>query len=593
MILLSGLDLMLKFHELMVLLSRLLLLASLLFLSCLIYTADVSAQPVESGLPDAGISNSSLSNSGLSNHSLGVKAYQLGEFRRAFDAWSLGAYEGDIEAQYNLGVLYLEGRGVERNLLQARNWFLKAARKQHLEAQYNLGHMAFSGMGTEKDTEAALKWWQQAAEGGYAQAQFNYGRALYLGVEGRQDKQAGLALIRAAADQRDQRAQKFLEQNAGDPARKSENMVVVEVKPTQVEPTSVAASGKALKQPPDAKKATQVAKVEQVLPKVAEYQPGREKLDIVRDQTEVHKDYFLRTVPQPVPVYALPDLSNQLDTLSPETLVKVLAIESDKLRIEVVTELLVWAKQAGLEQHDSRVTAPQSGLIMYQSPDGSPLGELPQNMNLLVVGKQDEWLQLKVPQHIYGWINARSLAYSGESVRQLRVQWTQQLSKLDQHPLRPDSVDVPQIDAESVAQSNQSLQTPATVIIDALPVPVEHVVTAINDNTWLFTQAQGAYSVHVFTLLDQARAQEIAAMPRFRSKAKLYTTQTQQQTWSFLLLGPYVDVDTAKVARSRLPKYLAKDARVRSIALIAENRCKKRFQLGEDEARGLDAYCLE
>ena len=134
-----------------------------------------------------------------SNYVLGVEAFQEGDYRRAFDAWSLGSYEGNAEAQYNLGVLYLEGQGIKANVDQARAWFLKAANQNHVEAQYNLGHMALSGIGVEKNTEKALLWWKRAAEGGYAQAQFNYGRALYLGIEDYSDQHSGLALIRQAA----------------------------------------------------------------------------------------------------------------------------------------------------------------------------------------------------------------------------------------------------------------------------------------------------------------------------------------------------------------------------------------------------------
>ena len=550
-----------------------------------------------SGLSSSGLSSSGLSNSGLSNYSLGVEAYRKGEFRSAFDAWSLGAYEGDNEAQYNLGVLYLEGRGVERNLEQARNWFIKAAQKQHLEAQYNLGHMALSGMGMEEDTDAALKWWQQAAEGGYAQAQFNYGRALYLGVGGRQDQHAGLELIRAAAAQHDQRAQKFLDQNTGNQEGKSERIAVV-----SVEPTPVAVVDKQAKQSQNTDEANPVAKLEQPQPqpesKVVEYEPGRVKLEIVRDQAEVRKDYFLRTVARPVPVYALPDLSSQLDMVNPQTLVKVLSMEADKLKIEVVTGLLVWAKEAGLEQRDGLAKATLSGLTMYQSPGGPALGELPQNMNLKVLEQQGAWLKLNLPQQIYGWINARSLAYSGESNQLLRLKWAQQMNALKGYPQHPDKVGLAQVKAETSVQIKQrplSL-SPAPAPAPAVPVSqsqtVENTAMSINDNTWLFTQAKGAYAVHVFTLLDHARAMEIAAKQRYRSKAKLFTTQAKYKTWSFLLLGPYADIDTAKAARSRLPSYLAKSARIRSIELMAENRCKKRFQLQENQARGLDAFCL-
>jgi TPR repeat protein len=148
-----------------------------------------------------------------SNYTLGLEAYKEGEFRRAFDAWSLGAYEGNAEAQFNLGVLYLEGNSVERNAERARTWFMKAAEKHHVLAQYNLGHMALSGMGSEKNVQAALNWWKLAAEGGHFQAQFNYGRALYLGIDGNEDKPGGLVFIRQAAMQKDKRAIKFLREN--------------------------------------------------------------------------------------------------------------------------------------------------------------------------------------------------------------------------------------------------------------------------------------------------------------------------------------------------------------------------------------------
>ncbi len=146
---------------------------------------------------DPAISNtaSAQSEDGRPSHySVGVEAFQAGDYRLAFDSWSLGAYEDSTDAQYNLGVLYIEGLGVERNLEQARFWFLRAAEKLHVEALYNLGHLSLDGLGVEKDIHKALDWWKQAAEGGYAPAQFNYGRALYLGIGGQHDINQGRTL---------------------------------------------------------------------------------------------------------------------------------------------------------------------------------------------------------------------------------------------------------------------------------------------------------------------------------------------------------------------------------------------------------------
>lgn len=585
------------FSELIMPNSRHLILSGLFVLCSLIYPPGLNAQAVEASQADSNLSNPDTLNSSLSNYSLGVEAYQQGEFRRAFDAWSLGAYEGDVEAQYNLGVLYLEGHGVTRNLDQARDWFFKAAQKRHPEAQYNLGHMALSGMGLKKDPDAALKWWQQAAEGGYAPAQFNYGRALYLGVGGHQDQQAGIALVRTAAAQDDQRAQKFLEQHAISQPEESAQLAVADV-----EQAPVAVSDESLERASTAKKAKNAKTVDQGRSEVTEYQSGGVKLNIIRDQQEVRSDYFLRTVDRPIPIYALPDFSSQLDMLGSKTLLKVLAMEADKLKVEVVTGLVAWANQTDLEQHDGFAKAPLSGVVMFQLPGDSPLGEVPQNIELRVIEQHGEWLKLNIPQHVFGWIKARSLAYSGESNLQLRREWARQLSTLNGRSQNPDKVDMSQVKPTLRDQTNQT--HPEATQFTAPVVPLSQAqaqaqaqavegAIAVNDNTWLFTQAQGAYVVHVFTLLDQLKALEIASKPQYRSHAKLYTTQAKQQTWSFLLLGPYVDLDTAKIARSRLPAHLEKGARVRSIALIAENRCKKQFELSKSQARGLDAFCLE
>jgi len=48
------------------------------------------------------------------------------------------ATHGDREAQNTIGIMYLKGEGVKRNLSIAKNWFKKAAALGHAEAQHNL-----------------------------------------------------------------------------------------------------------------------------------------------------------------------------------------------------------------------------------------------------------------------------------------------------------------------------------------------------------------------------------------------------------------------------------------------------------------------
>ena len=79
---------------------------------------------------------------------------------------------GHREAWYNLGKMYHEGRGLERNLKEARQCYLFAARTSHVaEAQYALGCMYEQGEGTQPDLQEAIRWYKEAADQGHTEAQ--------------------------------------------------------------------------------------------------------------------------------------------------------------------------------------------------------------------------------------------------------------------------------------------------------------------------------------------------------------------------------------------------------------------------------------
>ena len=74
------------------------------------------------------------------------------------------AEKGDAISQTRLGEMYLYGKGVSRNYVEALKWFLKAAEQGHLEACYPLGCMYEEGKGVEQDLAEALKWYRKAGE---------------------------------------------------------------------------------------------------------------------------------------------------------------------------------------------------------------------------------------------------------------------------------------------------------------------------------------------------------------------------------------------------------------------------------------------
>lgn len=75
------------------------------------------------------------------------------------------------EAQYRLGLLYVNGEGVERDMTKAVTLFLESVvSESYAPAQYELGYCYYKGMGVKQDDAKAMKWWLKAAEQGYSQA---------------------------------------------------------------------------------------------------------------------------------------------------------------------------------------------------------------------------------------------------------------------------------------------------------------------------------------------------------------------------------------------------------------------------------------
>ena len=70
----------------------------------------------------------------------------------------------DPSAQYNLGIFYQFGKGVQQSDRDAAAWLLRAANNGHAKAQNNLSTFLFTGVGVKKDNAEAWKWLSLAAE---------------------------------------------------------------------------------------------------------------------------------------------------------------------------------------------------------------------------------------------------------------------------------------------------------------------------------------------------------------------------------------------------------------------------------------------
>ena len=99
----------------------------------------------------------------------------------AADWFRKAAEQGYADSQYNLGVLYAEGKGVEQNKVTAGEWFAKAAIKGHPDAALDYGIMVFRGDGVKKDEKAGAQWLLISARRGNPVAQNRVARLYATG----------------------------------------------------------------------------------------------------------------------------------------------------------------------------------------------------------------------------------------------------------------------------------------------------------------------------------------------------------------------------------------------------------------------------
>jgi TPR repeat protein len=129
------------------------------------------------------------------------------EYEKAIDCYKIAAQEDNADAQYNLGLIYQEGEGVDQDYEEAISWYREAAEQGHRDAQCNL---AYCYSQRRKDEDKAAYWYRKAAEQGDAMAQYNLGRSYYNGWGVTQDYTEAAMWMQKAAEQGHSGAQQLL-----------------------------------------------------------------------------------------------------------------------------------------------------------------------------------------------------------------------------------------------------------------------------------------------------------------------------------------------------------------------------------------------
>ena len=111
----------------------------------------------------------------------GFQALEQRDYKTALYYLSLFAANGDAKASYNLGIMYREGLGVEKDDVQSLTHFIEAAENGHMLGNYAVGLAFLTGKGSDIDAEAAMNYLVEAALLGHAISPVEIGGLYFRG----------------------------------------------------------------------------------------------------------------------------------------------------------------------------------------------------------------------------------------------------------------------------------------------------------------------------------------------------------------------------------------------------------------------------
>ncbi|USQ14255.1 SEL1-like repeat protein [Legionella lytica] len=127
-------------------------------------------------------------------------------YPQALKAYEKAAAKGNALGIYNLGLMYLYGKGTPVDYAKAKELFVKAANDKVHDAMNQLGGIYFMGLGQPRDEQQALAWYKKAADLGNANALYELGLLSETGITSKIDFAEALKYYQAAATKGNEKA---------------------------------------------------------------------------------------------------------------------------------------------------------------------------------------------------------------------------------------------------------------------------------------------------------------------------------------------------------------------------------------------------
>lgn len=132
----------------------------------------------------------------------GKEAFDAEDYDKAFKIFTEAAEQDAPEAEFHLGLLYLNGWGCQKDEVAGFKWALKAAEGGFTKAKSLAGYCLIEGIGVKKNEAEGVKWYQKAIDDDDALAAFRLSECYLLGSHGiEKNYKKGIELLQKASAQ--------------------------------------------------------------------------------------------------------------------------------------------------------------------------------------------------------------------------------------------------------------------------------------------------------------------------------------------------------------------------------------------------------
>lgn len=143
---------------------------------------------------------------------------------KAFEFFMLAAKSDHVEAKNYLGYCYDQGIGVTKDSKKAKDFYQQSAKQGSLNALYNVANCYEYGIGIAQNESKAFKYYEKLYKKGYVEAIYKLAWFYENGISINEDRKHALVLYREAGEKGSSQAQYYLGQCYQHPSQGEPNI---------------------------------------------------------------------------------------------------------------------------------------------------------------------------------------------------------------------------------------------------------------------------------------------------------------------------------------------------------------------------------